>query len=61
MLEVVVIVVVLSGVKLVRDVALQVALLVPILAAMFGLANAFVMVRLPDPESSGAADGLALG
>ena len=37
-----------------RPIALQVALLVPLLAALLGLFNAFRMVRLPDPEPSAA-------
>ena len=32
-----------------RHIALQVALLIPILAALVGLFNAFGMMRLPDP------------
>ncbi|MFL5779587.1 MAG: MFS transporter, partial [Chloroflexota bacterium] len=39
-----------------RNLALQVALLVPILAAALGLVNSFRMVRLPDPTPSGAAE-----
>ena len=38
-----------------RPLALQVALLIPILAGLVGLFNAFRMMRLPDPEPSGAA------
>jgi MFS family permease len=44
-----------------RHRALQVALLVPIVAAVVGLATAFRMVRLPDPVASGAGDGMVLG
>jgi MFS family permease len=44
-----------------RPIALQVALLVPILAALLGFLNSFRMVRLPDPEPSAAAEGMALG
>jgi EmrB/QacA subfamily drug resistance transporter len=44
-----------------RPLALQVALLIPILAGLVGLINSFRMLRLPDPESSGSAEGLALG
>ena len=44
-----------------RPLALQVALLIPILASLLGLAVSFRMLRLPDPVSSGAAEGLALG
>ena len=41
-----------------RPLALQVALLVPILAAALGLLNAFRMRRLPDPKPSGALEGM---
>ena len=44
-----------------RHLALQVALLISLLAALIGLFNAFRMMRLPDPQSSTAADGAALG
>jgi len=44
-----------------RPRALQVALLVPLLAALAGLANAFRMRRQPDPVASGAAEGMAFG
>ena len=43
-----------------RPLALQVALLVPLLAALLGLLNAFRMMRVPDPEPSSAAEGMAL-
>jgi MFS family permease len=43
-----------------RPLALQVALLVPILAALLGFLNSFRMVRLPDPEPSRAAEEMAL-
>ena len=43
-----------------RPRALQIALLVPLLAALLGLLNGFRMTRLPDPEPSGAAE-IALG
>jgi EmrB/QacA subfamily drug resistance transporter len=43
-----------------RPFALQVALFIPILAALLGLFVSFRMIRLPDPVSSGAAEGLAL-
>jgi hypothetical protein len=39
-----------------RPIALQIALLVPLLAALLGLVNGFRMTRLPDPEPSGAAE-----
>jgi hypothetical protein len=41
--------------------ALQVALFVPIVAALIGLATSFRMVRLPDPQQSGSAEGMVLG
>jgi EmrB/QacA subfamily drug resistance transporter len=44
-----------------RPLALQVALLVPILAGLIGLFNAFRMMRLPDPQPSGSVEGMALG
>jgi MFS family permease len=43
-----------------RELALQVALLIPILAAMAGLLNSFRMMRLPDPAPSSAVEGVAL-
>jgi MFS family permease len=43
-----------------RPVALQVALLVPVLAGLLGLANSWRMARLPDPVASGSAEGRAL-
>ena len=39
-----------------RPLALQIALLVPILAALAGLLNSFRMLRLPDPKPSAAAE-----
>jgi EmrB/QacA subfamily drug resistance transporter len=44
-----------------RPLALQVALLVPILAALVGLFNSFRMMRLPDIAPSDSAEGMALG
>jgi Major Facilitator Superfamily len=44
-----------------RPRALQVALFVPILAALVGLFNAFRMMRLPDPAPSSSVEGMALG
>jgi MFS family permease len=44
-----------------RQIALQVALLIPILAGVLGFANAFRMVRTPEPKPSGAAEGLLVG
>jgi EmrB/QacA subfamily drug resistance transporter len=43
-----------------RHIALQIALLVPILAALVGFLNAFRMLRLPDPAPSGRAEDMAL-
>ena len=42
------------------DLSLQVALLVPILACLIGLFNAFRMMRLPDIKPSSAVDGATL-
>jgi hypothetical protein len=44
-----------------RHIALQVALLIPILAGLIGLFNSFRMMRLPDPKQSGAVEGMVLG
>jgi EmrB/QacA subfamily drug resistance transporter len=44
-----------------RPLALQVALLVPILASLVGLLNSFRMTRLPDLKPSGSVEGMALG
>ena len=44
-----------------RERALQVALLVPILAALIGLLNSFRMMRLPDPVASETAERMVLG
>jgi EmrB/QacA subfamily drug resistance transporter len=44
-----------------RPLALQIALLVPILAALAGLFNSFRMLRLPDPKPSAAAEGVLGG
>ncbi|MET0965921.1 MAG: MFS transporter [Nakamurella sp.] len=44
-----------------RPLALQIALLIPILAGLIGLFNSFRMMRLPDPKPSGSADGMILG
>ena len=44
-----------------RPRALQVALLVPLLAGLIGLFNAFRMVRLPDAKPPGSAEAPALG
>ena len=44
-----------------RPLALQVALLIPILAGLIGLFNSFRMMRLPDPKPSGSVEGMVLG
>jgi hypothetical protein len=44
-----------------RPKALQIALLVPLLAALLGLFNGFRMTRLPDPEPSTAAESVLGG
>jgi hypothetical protein len=44
-----------------RHRALQVALLIPVLAGVIGLFNSLRMMRLPDPVPSSAAEGMALG
>jgi len=44
-----------------RPLALQVALLVPILAGLLGLFNSFRMMRLPDLKPSGSVEGMGLG
>ena len=44
-----------------RPLALQVALLVPLLAGLIGLLNSFRMVRLPEPQSMAPVEGVALG
>jgi MFS family permease len=44
-----------------RDLALQVALLVTLLAALAGLANSFRMLRLPDPEPTSAVEEALVG
>ena len=43
-----------------RVLALQVALLVPLLAGRLGSVTGFRMMRLPDPVSSGSAERVAL-
>ncbi len=44
-----------------RDRALQVALLVPVLAGLLGLVNAFRMMRLPDIKPVASAEGTDWG
>ena len=43
-----------------RPMALQVALLIPILAGLVGFANSFRMMRQPDPHPTGSAEGSLL-
>ena len=44
-----------------RPLALQVALLIPLLAGLIGFGNSFQMMRLPDPAPSDSAEMMALG
>jgi len=44
-----------------RNVALQIALLVPLIVGLLGIFNGFRMRRLPDPKPSEAAEGMLLG
>jgi hypothetical protein len=44
-----------------RPKALQIALFIPLLAALLGLVNGFRMTRLPDPEPSDAAESVLGG
>jgi len=44
-----------------RPRALQIALLIPLLAGLLGLVNGFRMTRLPDPKPSAAAEASLLG
>jgi EmrB/QacA subfamily drug resistance transporter len=44
-----------------RHIALQVALLVPLIAGVLGFANSFRMLRVPEPKPSSAAEGMLLG
>ena len=44
-----------------RDRSLQVALLIPLLATLLGLANSFRMMKLPDVTPSTDLDGMTLG
>jgi hypothetical protein len=41
--------------------ALQVALLIPILAGLLGLLISFLMMRQPDPQQSGPGEQVVLG
>jgi EmrB/QacA subfamily drug resistance transporter len=44
-----------------RPLALQIALFIPILAALAGLLNSFRMLRVPEPKPSAAVEGLLGG
>ena len=44
-----------------RPLALQVALLIPMIAGLLGLLNSFRMSRLPDVTPSSAAEGMSIG
>ncbi|MGI9821905.1 MFS transporter [Agromyces sp. Marseille-Q5079] len=44
-----------------RPIALQVALFIPLIAALLGLLNGFRMRRQPDPKPNDAAEGMLLG
>jgi MFS family permease len=44
-----------------RNIALQFALLVPLIAGLIGFLNSFRMLKLPDLEPSSAAEGMLLG
>jgi hypothetical protein len=41
-----------------RPISLQIALLIPLIAALLGLINSFWMMKLPDPVSSGTGPSL---
>jgi Major Facilitator Superfamily len=44
-----------------RNLSLQIALLVPLLASLLGLGNSFRMLRLPDQKPSSSLDGMDFG
>jgi EmrB/QacA subfamily drug resistance transporter len=44
-----------------RNIALQVALMIPLAAGLIGFLNSFRMLKLPDPEPSSAAEGVIGG
>src|SRR5690348_15992030 len=44
-----------------RPLALQISLIIPILAGGLGLLNSFRMMRLPDPQPSGTAENMVMG
>ena len=41
--------------------ALQIALIVPLLAGLLGLANSLRMIRAPEPQPSAAVEGMLIG
>ena len=43
------------------DLALQIAMLIPVLACLLGFLNSFRMMRLPDFKPSAAAEGVLGG
>ena len=44
-----------------RNLSLQIALLVPLLAGLLGVGNSFRMLRLPDQKPSSNLDGMDFG
>ena len=44
-----------------RPRSLQIALLIPLTAALIGLVTGFRMLKQPDPVNSGSAEGMMLG
>jgi hypothetical protein len=44
-----------------RPIALQIALLIPLIAALLGLLNGLRITRFPDPKPTSAAEGLLVG
>ena len=44
-----------------RNLSLQIALLVPLLAGLVGLGNSFRMIRLPDQQPAASLDGMDFG
>ena len=44
-----------------RPFALQIALLIPLIAGLLGTVTSFRMLRLPDPSPSSSAEGMVLG
>ena len=44
-----------------RNLSLQIALLIPVLASLLGLLNSFRMLRLPNIEPQAGIEGVSLG